>query len=46
MLHERVGAQYGIHDGPQGGAINGILFALPVAAVLWVVIAGLIYLII
>ncbi len=46
MSHERASAQYRIHDGPQGGAINGILYALPVAAALWVAIAGIVYLII
>ncbi len=46
MLQERVGARYRIHHGPRGGVVNGILFALPVAALLWIAIASILYLII
>jgi hypothetical protein len=46
MLHERIGANYPLYDGPKGGAINGLLYALPVAAALWVAIAGLVYIVI
>lgn len=46
MLHERLGAHYRIQDAPRSGAINGILYALPIATVLWVAIAGVVYLMI
>jgi hypothetical protein len=46
MLQERVGAKHRTQDGPKGSAINGILYAMPVAAILWVAIAGIIYLLV
>ncbi len=46
MLHKRVGASHPMHDVPHGGAFDGIFHALPVAAVLWAAIAGLVYLVI
>jgi hypothetical protein len=45
MINERLGAQYSMYDGPQGGVLNGIIYALPVTAALWVAIAGIVYLI-
>ncbi len=45
MLHERVSARYRIQDSFKGNAIHGIVFALPIAAALWVAIAGVVFLI-